>query len=43
MTQISVCYHEDEAKVEGIVCAWWAISANRGQLNRELPGWKHYE
>jgi len=43
MTQVSFCYNEDEAKAKEIAYRYWPISANRGQLNRELPSWKHYE
>ncbi|MEN6342508.1 MAG: TIGR03557 family F420-dependent LLM class oxidoreductase [Methanospirillum sp.] len=43
MTQVSFCYHEDETKAKEIAYRYWPISANKGQLNRELPSWKHYE
>ena len=43
MTQVSFCHHEDEARAREIAYRWWPIAANRGQLNRELPGWQHYE
>ncbi len=43
MTQPSFCYHEDEARAKEIAYGWWPIAANRGQINRELPSWKHNE
>jgi coenzyme F420-dependent glucose-6-phosphate dehydrogenase len=42
-SEISVCWAEDEAQARRTAYKYWPISANAGELNRELPTPAHYQ
>jgi len=41
--ETSVCFAKDEAQARRTAYQQWPISANKGEMNRELPTPEHYE
>lgn len=43
VTEVTVCYHQDEEEAVKIAHQKWALAAITGELNQELPNPKHFE